>query len=428
MNENKFDLKNVITVDNVKDSYSYKTSKGILKNFFGKQFETECRYSDKNDDEVDCYVFLTDGEYNCLNDLCRLLTINIEDYLPMRCSNNTRDIIYHCSENLPDRYFYYTDFNKLRGHIIQELTNRKLIQFNFGKKTFRVTVEDYFKIITQLSCFIESYVAHKTEAINKLENLFKRRAFYKINDMAKPKIGMNKLKERIEYLIKPKFLSDLKNVFGIAAYKLKAENDLEILFKKNTYHKISDIMQKTVAIDKLKNCVEHLAKLKFLSMLKSTTQTMKNTQAIHKLDLVIKRNVFHKINNVWLKQKNIEQESQISIQEHDKNKEDNKPKKSLRKKLIIGSCITLILSLVILYFNLVVGIISFAIGVCVLIIYCICKSKSNKIQGNPKILLKVPIDTNTTQTLDNYIIKSQEINNVPEVQDDTLQNSLNSEI
>ena len=136
MNENKFDLKNIITVDNVKDSYSYKTSKGILKNFFGKQFETECRYSDKNDDEVDCYVFLTDGEYNCLNDLCRLLTINIEDYLPMRCSNNTRDIIYHCSENLPDRYFYYTDFNKLRGHIIQELTNRKLIQFNLDKKTF----------------------------------------------------------------------------------------------------------------------------------------------------------------------------------------------------------------------------------------------------------------------------------------------------
>ena len=74
------------------------------------------------------------------------------------------------------------------------------------------------------------------------------------------------------------------------------------------------------------------------------------------------------------------------------------------------------------------GIISFAIGVCVLIIYGICKSKSNKTQDNPKILLKVPIDTNTTQTLDNYIIKSQEINNVPEVQDDTLQNSLNSEI
>ncbi|MBQ9491841.1 MAG: hypothetical protein IJU86_03620 [Firmicutes bacterium] len=427
MNENKFDLKNIITVDNVKDSYSYKTSKGILKNFFGKQFETECRYSDKNDDEVDCYVFLTDGEYNCLNDLCCLLTINIEDYLPMRCSNNTRDIIYHCSENLPDRYFHYTDFNKLRNCIVEELTNRKLIQFNFGKKTFRVTVEDYFKIITQLSCFIQSYASQKTYAINILEIFLKRKAFHKINDMKRKRIDTNKLKERIQRLNKLKFLSDLKNTADIVN-KENAKNDLKILFKRNIFYKISDTMQKVVPIDKVKNGVEHLAKLKFLSMLKSTTQTVKNTQAIHKLDLVIKRNVFHKINNVWLKQKNIEQESQISIQEHDKNKEDNKPKKSLRKKLIIGSCITLILSLVILYFNLVVGIIRFAIGVCVLIIYGICKSKSNKIQGNPKILLKVPIDTNTTQTLDNYIIKSQEINNVPEVQDDTLQNSLNSEI
>ena len=373
------------------------------------------------------HVLLSYAEYNYLNDLCRLANISIESYSLMKYhlpNNDIRYITYsYCLYDLPDRYLNYADFKKLRQRVIKKLIERELIQFNLDKKTFWVTHEDYFKIISQLSCFIESYVSRKTEAINKLKNLFKRKAFYKVNDVAQKKITTDKLKNFLGRLSKLKFLSDLRNTTDIVK-KENAKNDLKSLFKRNVFHKINDLAQKKVAIDKLKNYVEHLAKLKFWSVLKNTAQTAKNTQAINKLDFVIKRNVFNKINNMRLKQKNIEQESQISIQEHDKNKEADKPKKSLRKKLIIGSCITLILSVVILYFNLIASIISFAIGVCILVIYGICKSKSNKIQGDPKILLKVPMNEQTTKPLGNDITKDDEVNvnNVPVLKGDAIPN------
>ena len=427
MNENKFDLSNIITIDKVKDSYWYKKSEEALKKIFWCQFETEGGYNDENDEEMYYHVLLSYTEYNYLNDLCRLVNINIEDYSPMKYFLPNDDIRYitysYCLYDLPDRYLNYADFKKLRQRVIKKLIERELIQFNLDKKTFWVTHEDYFKIISQLSCFIESYVSRKTEAINKLKNLFKRKAFYKINDVAQKKITTDKLKNFLGRLSKLKFLSDLRNTTDIVK-KENAKNDLKSLFKRNVFHKINDLSQKKVAIDKLKNYVEHLAKLKFWSVLKNTAQTAKNTQAINKLDFVIKRNVFNKINNMRLKQKHIEQESQISIQEHDKNKKDNKQKKSLRKKLIIGSCITLILSLVILYFNLIASIISFSIGVCVLVVYGICKSKSNKIQGDPKILLKVPMNEQTTKPLGNDITKDDEVNvnNVPVLKGDAIPN------
>ena len=110
---------------------------------------------------------------------------------------------------------------------------------------------------------------------------------------------------------------------------------------------------------------------------------MNKENAKNDLKVLFERNVFHKIN--------------VAIAEYDKNEKDNKQKKSLRKKLIIGICITLILSLVILYFNLIAGTISFAVGVYVLVIYGICKSKLKKIQGNPQILLNVLMNEQTTE-------------------------------
>ena len=72
------------------------------------------------------------------------------------------------------------------------------------------------------------------------------------------------------------------------------------------------------------------------------------------------------------------------------------------------------------------GIISFSIGVCVLIIYGICKSKSNKIQGDPKILLKVPMNEQTTKPLGNDITKDDEVNvnNVPVLKGDAILKNL----
>ncbi len=376
MNENKVDLSNIIRFDKAKGSLSYKKVAKSLKCLFDNQFEIK-NYYDYNNEKKYKRVILTLGDYECVHSLCDLLNIKLENFSPKEYTLpiNSDYYLYPDPVNsIPDTYFKIDDFERLQRCIIEKLASRKLIQIGLDKKlnqkTVCVTEKGYFKILCQFPSFVKNYLSTKTKATKRLENLFKRKVFYKINDLA----------------------------------------------------------QNKVAIDKLKNGVEHLAKLKFLSMLKNTAQTVKNTQAIHKLDLVIKRNVFHKINNMRLKKNNLEQESQISIQQHDKNKEDNKPKKSLRKKLIIGSCITLILSLAILYFNLIAGIISFAIGACVLVIYGIYKSKSNKIQDSPKILLNVPIKTNTTQTLGNYIIKSQDMNHVPKVKRNALPNLLNSEI
>ena len=72
-------------------------------------------------------------------------------------------------------------------------------------------------------------------------------------------------------------------------------------------------------------------------------------------------------------------------------------KKSMKKKLIINSLITFVCVCVLLYLNLIAGIVSFVIGVCVLFFYGIYKSKSNKIQNR----LQIPLNTE---------IKSSEIN------------------
>lgn len=72
-------------------------------------------------------------------------------------------------------------------------------------------------------------------------------------------------------------------------------------------------------------------------------------------------------------------------------------KKSMKKKLIISSLITFVCVCVLLYLNLIAGIVSFVIGVCVLFFYGIYKSKSNKIQNR----LQIPLNTE---------IKSSEIN------------------
>ena len=65
-------------------------------------------------------------------------------------------------------------------------------------------------------------------------------------------------------------------------------------------------------------------------------------------------------------------------------------KKSLKNKLIIGGLINFVCVCALLYSNLIVlGIVSFAIGVCILVFYGIYKSKSNEIQNR----LQIPLTT-----------------------------------
>ena len=241
MNKNKFALDNIISLENVKDSYLYQKPKEALKNFFWCQFETEGGYNDENDEEMYCYVLLSYAEYDYLDGLCRLVNIDIENYSPMKYhlpNNDIRGITYsYCLCNLPDRYFNYADFKKLRHRVIKELINGKLIQFNLDRKTFWVTPENYFKIICQLCVFTKSYILRKTQAINKLENLFLKKSFYKINDIVKEKTSTDKLKKFLWRLSKLKFLSDLRKTADIVN-KGNAKNDLKILFKRNVFHKI----------------------------------------------------------------------------------------------------------------------------------------------------------------------------------------------
>ena len=212
-------MSNIIRFDKVQDSYLYNKSKEALKNFFWCQFETEGGYNDENDEEMYCYVLISYAEYNYLNDLCRLVNIDIENYSPMKYhlpNNDIRGITYsYCLCNLPDRYFNYADFKKLRHRVIKELINGKLIQFNLDRKTFWVTPENYFKIICQLCVFTKSYILRKTQAINKLENLFLKKSFYKINDIVKEKTSTDKLKKFLWRLSKLKFLSDLRKTADI---------------------------------------------------------------------------------------------------------------------------------------------------------------------------------------------------------------------
>ena len=51
--------------------------------FFWSLFDIEKGYSDENDEEMYRYVVLTHVEYKCLDDLCHLVNIDMEDYLPM---------------------------------------------------------------------------------------------------------------------------------------------------------------------------------------------------------------------------------------------------------------------------------------------------------------------------------------------------------
>ena len=63
------------------------------------------------DEEMYCHVLLSYRDYNCLNDLCRLVNINIEGYSRMKYYLPNNDIRYitcsYCLYYLPDCCFDY---------------------------------------------------------------------------------------------------------------------------------------------------------------------------------------------------------------------------------------------------------------------------------------------------------------------------------
>ena len=80
-------------------------------------------------------------------------------------------------------------------------------------------------------------------------------------------------------------------------------------------------------------------------------------------------------------------------------------KKHMKKKLIIGSSIAFICVCILLYLNLIAGIVSFVIGVSVLVFYGISKSKSNKIQNRLQIPLKTEIKSGEINDQDSFLAR-----------------------
>ena len=111
MSCNEFDLNNIISLENRKDSYQYKKSEESLENFFDQRFAFKVGYNNENDEEMYCHVLLSYRDYNCLNDLCRLVNINIEGYSRMKYYLPNNDIRYitcsYCLYYLPDCCFDY---------------------------------------------------------------------------------------------------------------------------------------------------------------------------------------------------------------------------------------------------------------------------------------------------------------------------------
>ena len=164
MDKNKFDLSNIIRFNEDIQAKEYQRAEKSLKRFLDYLFKIEMYFNseDKWDTNPHKRVVLTIDDYIYVSELCKWLNINITDYSPIEYYLSKHDDRYISYSNrlgeLPNKYFEFDNFKKLRRRVIKELMNRKLIQFNLDKKTFRVTPEDYFKIICQFCSFSSTLI------------------------------------------------------------------------------------------------------------------------------------------------------------------------------------------------------------------------------------------------------------------------------